>query len=50
MGGVFPYVRIQPETALLAVGLAALLGVLAALIPASRIWQINIVHAIRRVG
>jgi putative ABC transport system permease protein len=50
MAGFFPYFRIAPATALLALGLAVLLGVVAAAIPAYRAARLNVVDSLRRVG
>ncbi len=50
MGGFFPFFRVSSTTALMGVGLAILLGVAAAAIPAYRSSKIEIVDAIRRVG
>lgn len=50
MGGMFPYVKVEPQVAGLALGLAALLGGLAAMIPAWQSSRLNVVDALRRVG
>jgi putative ABC transport system permease protein len=50
MGAFFPYFRISPATAVAAVGLSALLGVLAAVIPVSIAMRLNVTDALRRVG
>ena len=50
MGGFFPFFRVSPTTALMAIGLAMLLGIVAAAIPAYRSSRIEVVDAIRRVG
>ena len=50
MGAWFPYFRIAPETAGVALFLAVLLGVAAAVIPAYRVFKIDVVSALRRVG
>jgi putative ABC transport system permease protein len=49
MGGFFPYFGIASSTAILALGLAMLLGAVAALIPAMRAARLNTVEALRRV-
>jgi putative ABC transport system permease protein len=48
MGGMFPYFRIEPETYAAAIGFAALLGAVAAMIPALRASRLTIVDALRR--
>ncbi len=50
MGSYFPYFRIAESTALAAVVLALLLGVLAGVIPAYRASRLNVIDALRRVG
>jgi putative ABC transport system permease protein len=50
MGGIFPYVRIAPMTAVLAVVFATGLGVLAAAVPAYRASKLDVIDALRRVG
>lgn len=49
MGGFFPYFGIAASTAVAALALAVLLGVVAALIPAARAARLNTVEALRRV-
>jgi putative ABC transport system permease protein len=50
MGAFFPYFRIAPRDALIALGLAVVLAVAAAGIPAWRAAKVNVVDALRRVG
>ncbi len=50
MGSFFPYFRLVPENMILAIGLAALLGGAAAVIPAWRASQLKVVDAVRRVA
>jgi putative ABC transport system permease protein len=49
MGGMFPYFRIPPEVAVIAVGLATALAGLAAIIPAYRAARLDVVTALRTV-
>lgn len=50
MGAFFPYFRIAPGTAVSAMVLALLLGLVAAALPAYRAARTNVIHALRRVG
>ena len=50
MGSYFPYFRITGTTAVAAVVLSLLLGLLAGLIPAYRASRLNVIDALRRVG
>ncbi|MFO0580554.1 MAG: ABC transporter permease [Polyangia bacterium] len=50
MGAFFPYFRIPPATAGLALLLALVLGLVAAALPAYRAARINVLNALRRVG
>jgi len=50
MGGFFPYFRIARSTAISAIVLAGVLGMIAAAIPAYRASKINVVDSLRRVG
>jgi putative ABC transport system permease protein len=50
MGSFFPYFRVSIETALVAAGLAVLLGVVSAIIPAMQASKLTIIDALRRVG
>ncbi|GAC1364089.1 MAG: ABC transporter permease [Polyangiales bacterium] len=50
MGTFFPYFRVDPRTAVVAIALAVLLGVLAALIPALRASRLRTVDALRRTA
>jgi putative ABC transport system permease protein len=49
MGGMFPYFRIEPITAGIAMILAVALGAAAAIIPAFRAGRIPVVEALRRI-
>ena len=49
MGAYFPYFRIDPMNALMALALCALLGVLAALLPALGAARLDVTDALRRV-
>jgi putative ABC transport system permease protein len=50
MGAFFPFFRIDPKTIVWAIVLAALLGVLAAAIPAYSASRLKVVDALRRTG
>jgi putative ABC transport system permease protein len=50
MGGFFPFFRIDPTTAVAALILAAVLGLLAAALPAYNASQLKVVDALRRAG
>jgi putative ABC transport system permease protein len=50
MGAFFPFFRIDPATVVLAMVLAAVLGLLAAALPAYNASRLNVVDALRRVG
>jgi putative ABC transport system permease protein len=50
MRGFFPYFRIDPSTAVEAIGFAILLGIVAAAIPAYTASKLNVVDSLRRVG
>jgi putative ABC transport system permease protein len=50
MGGIFPYVRIAPTTAVLAVVFAGGLGIVAAAVPAYRASKLDVIDALRRIG
>lgn len=50
MGGVFPYFRIEPATALAALVLALGFSVAAAAVPAYRVAGLKVTDALRRVG
>ncbi len=50
LGAFFPFFRVSPSVAGLALGLAVLLGVLAAVIPARGAARLEVVSALRRVG
>jgi putative ABC transport system permease protein len=50
MGGMFPYFRVEPTTALLAVGIAIGLAVAASLFPSIQAGRVSVTDALRRVG
>jgi putative ABC transport system permease protein len=50
MAGFFPFFRVSPETALSALGLAMLLGLMAAAVPAYQASKLNVINALRKVG
>jgi putative ABC transport system permease protein len=50
MGAFFPFFRIDPATVVWALVLAAVLGVLAAALPAYNASRLNVVDSLRRVG
>jgi putative ABC transport system permease protein len=50
MGSFFPYFRLVPENAAIALALSAFLGGAAAVIPAWRASQLRVVDAVRRVA
>jgi putative ABC transport system permease protein len=50
MGNFFPYFRLELANVLLGLGVAALLGALAAIIPASNAARMRVVDAVRRVA
>ncbi len=50
MGSLFPYFHLVPENMVLGLGLAAILGGAAAVIPAWRASQLRVVDAVRRVA
>ncbi len=50
MGAFFPFFRIDPVTVVWAMVLAALLGVVAAALPAYNASRLNVIDALRRVG
>jgi len=50
MGNMFPQFRVQPEMALLGLGLAILLALVAAILPARQAASLKVVDALRRVG
>jgi putative ABC transport system permease protein len=50
MPGIFPFFRVSSVTAFSALGLAILLGLLAAVIPAYQAARLNVVSALRKVG
>jgi len=50
MGSFFPYFRIPPSVAVIAIALAVTLAALAAVIPAWRAARLNAVEALRRLG
>jgi len=50
MGNMFPQFKVQPTIAALAFGLATLLGLVAAILPARSAARLQVVEALRRVG
>jgi putative ABC transport system permease protein len=50
MGNMFPQFRVQPTVAAFAFGLATLLGLVAAILPARQASRLQVVEALRRVG
>jgi putative ABC transport system permease protein len=50
MGNMFPQFKVQPDIALFAFGLATLLGLVAAILPARKASRLQVVEALRRVG
>jgi putative ABC transport system permease protein len=50
LGGFFPFFRIDPRTVVVALVLAAVLGVLAAALPAYVASRLKVVEALRRTG
>ncbi|MDB4987650.1 MAG: transporter ATP-binding protein, partial [Myxococcaceae bacterium] len=50
MGGMFPYFRVEPATAVMALVLAICLGALAGIVPAIQAGRLTVVNALRRVG
>lgn len=50
MGNMFPQFKVQPEIAGFAFGLAVVLGLVAAIMPARHASRLQVVEALRRVG
>lgn len=50
MGGMFPFFRIDPQTSVIALAGAVLLGVLAAIVPAYQVSKLEVVASLRKVG
>ncbi|MCC6749251.1 MAG: ABC transporter permease [Deltaproteobacteria bacterium] len=50
LGALFPFVRVGTSTAILALGLAVLLSLVASLPPAYRAFRLRVVDALRRIG
>jgi putative ABC transport system permease protein len=50
MGGFFPYFRVEPTTALAALGLAIAFSLAAAALPAYKAAKLEVTDALRRVG
>jgi putative ABC transport system permease protein len=50
MGNMFPQFKVQPEIAALGLGLAIVLAVVAAILPARQAASLKVVDALRRVG
>jgi putative ABC transport system permease protein len=49
MGGMFPYFRVETSTAVIAVGLAIVLGLASGIVPAIQAGRLSVVNALRRV-
>jgi putative ABC transport system permease protein len=50
MGGMFPYFRVQPSAALIAVVIAIALATIASLLPSIQAGRVSVTEALRRVG
>jgi putative ABC transport system permease protein len=50
LGNMFPQFKVQPGVAVFAFGLATLLGLVAAILPARKASRLQVVEALRRVG
>jgi putative ABC transport system permease protein len=50
MGGIFPYVKVPPGTAVAALVFATGLGLIAAALPAYRASKLDVIDALRRIG
>jgi putative ABC transport system permease protein len=50
IGNMFPQFKVQPEIAAFAFGLAMVLGLVAAILPARKASRLQVVEALRRVG
>ncbi len=50
MGAYFPYFRVAPETAGMALGGAVVLGAIAGLLPAWRAARLDVIQSIRKIG
>lgn len=50
MGAMFPYFRVEPSTAGLAVVIAIVLAVTASLLPSVQAGRVSVIEALRRVG
>ncbi|MBX3263361.1 MAG: ABC transporter permease [Labilithrix sp.] len=50
MGAMFPYFRVEPSIAVLAIGIAIALAALASLIPSIQAGRVSVTDALRRVG
>jgi len=50
MGAWFPYFRVEPKTAILAVAIAAGLSAVASLVPSIQAGRVSVIDALRRVG
>ena len=50
MGGMFPYFRVQPSTALIATLIAIGLAAIASLLPSIQAGRVSVTEALRRVG
>ena len=50
MGAWFPYFRVEPKTAVLAIVIAAGLSAVASLMPSIQAGRVSVIDALRRVG
>jgi putative ABC transport system permease protein len=50
MGGMFPYFRVEPQTAVVAMVIAICLAALASLLPSIQAGRVSVTDALRRVG
>jgi putative ABC transport system permease protein len=50
MGGLFPYFRLNAETAIVALLVSVLVGAVSSIIPAQQASKLSIIDALRRVG
>jgi putative ABC transport system permease protein len=50
MGGMFPYFRVEPQTAVIALVIAIILAAAASLLPGIQAGRVSVTEALRRVG
>jgi putative ABC transport system permease protein len=50
MGAMFPYFRVEPKTAVLAIVIAIFLAAIASLLPSIQAGRVSVTEALRRVG